>query len=45
MPETTINMTCSRTGKHMELRLGAGGEVKSRVLDGKSAASEAASEE
>jgi len=33
MPETTIHMTCSRTGKHMELRLGAGGEPKARILN------------
>ncbi len=31
MPETTIHMTCSQTGTHMELRL-ANGEVKSRIL-------------
>jgi len=33
MPETTIHLTCSKTGKHMELRLGAGGEPKARLLD------------
>lgn len=33
MPETTIHMTCSKTGKHMELRLGASGEPKVRILD------------
>ncbi len=33
MPETTIHMTCSRTGKHLELRLGASGEPKARILD------------
>ncbi len=32
MPETTIHMTCSQTGRAMELRLGKGGEVKVRVL-------------
>jgi len=32
MPETTIHMTCSRTGKHLELKLGLGGEVKSRIV-------------
>jgi hypothetical protein len=32
MPETTIHMTCSQTGKHLELRLGLGGEVKSRII-------------
>lgn len=35
MPETTIHMTCSRTGKHLELRLGLGGEVKSRIVGAK----------
>lgn len=33
MPETTIHMTCSKTGKHLELRLGAGGEPKVRIVD------------
>jgi hypothetical protein len=32
MPETTIHMTCSGTGRHLELRLGLGGEVKSRIV-------------
>ncbi|MFQ5423910.1 MAG: hypothetical protein ACE5F9_08010 [Phycisphaerae bacterium] len=32
MPETTIHMTCSRTGKHLELRLAGGGEVKARIV-------------
>ena len=32
MPETTIHMTCSRTSKHLELRLGLGGEVKSKIV-------------
>ena len=32
MPETTIHMTCSQTGKHLELRLGLSGEVKSRII-------------
>ena len=32
MPETTIHMTCSVTGKHLELRLGLGGEVKSKIV-------------
>lgn len=32
MPETTIHMTCSRTGKHLVLKLGLGGEVKARVV-------------
>lgn len=32
MPETTIHMTCSRTGKHLSLKLGLGGEVKARIV-------------
>lgn len=32
MPETTIHMTCSRTGKHLVLKLGLGGEVKARIV-------------
>lgn len=32
MPETTIHMTCSATGKHLELRLGLGGDVKSKIV-------------
>lgn len=32
MPETTIHMTCSRTGKHLALKLGLGGEVKARIV-------------
>lgn len=32
MPETTIHMTCSQTGKHLELRLGTGGEVKAKIV-------------
>ncbi len=32
MPETTIHMTCSQTGKHLELRLVGGGEVKARIV-------------
>lgn len=34
MPETTIHMTCSQTGKLLELVLGISGEVKSRILEG-----------
>jgi hypothetical protein len=26
-------MTCSLTGKHLQLRLGLGGEVKSKIVD------------
>ncbi|MBX3393917.1 MAG: hypothetical protein KF841_00975 [Phycisphaerae bacterium] len=33
MPETTVHLTCSQTGKHMELRLVGGGEVKARIID------------
>ncbi len=32
MPETTIHMTCSRTGKHLSLKLGLGGEVKAKIV-------------
>jgi len=32
MPETTIHMTCSRTGKHLRMTLGLGGEVKARIV-------------
>jgi hypothetical protein len=32
IPETTINMTCSRTHKALKLRLTAGGDVKSQVV-------------
>ncbi len=32
MPETTIHMTCSQSRKHLELRLGKGGEVKATIL-------------
>jgi hypothetical protein len=32
MPETTIHMTCSTTGKHLELRLGVGGEVRAKII-------------
>ena len=34
MPETTIHLTCSQTGKHLELRLVSGGEVKSKIIGG-----------
>ena len=34
MPETTIHMTCSRTGKPLMLRLGLGGEVKATIVGG-----------
>lgn len=42
MPETTIHMTCSRTGKALELVLGLGGEVKSRIIGATAEASAAA---
>lgn len=32
MPETTIHMTCGKTGKSLELRLTQGGDVKSRII-------------
>jgi hypothetical protein len=32
MPETTIYMTCGRTGKTLELRVTVGGDVKSRIV-------------
>lgn len=32
MPETTIHMTCGRSGQAVELRLTAGGDVKSRTV-------------
>ncbi|MCG8403861.1 MAG: hypothetical protein MI923_01555 [Phycisphaerales bacterium] len=34
MPESTIHMTCSQTGKLLELVLGISGEVKPRILEG-----------
>lgn len=34
MPETTIHMTCSKTHKVIELRLTAGGDIKSAVVEG-----------
>ncbi len=42
MPETTIHMTCSRTGKALELVLGLGGEVKSKIIGATAEASAAA---
>ena len=42
MPETTIHMTCSRTGKSLMLRLGLGGEVKATIVGGADAAATAA---
>ncbi len=32
MPEMTIHMTCAKTGKLLQLRLGLSGEVKSRIV-------------
>jgi hypothetical protein len=45
MPETTIHLTCSRTGKHLSLTLGLGGEVKARIVGAKPAEVEEAEEE
>ena len=33
MPETTIHVTCATTAKVVELRVTAGGDVKSRVVE------------
>ena len=32
MPETTIHMTCGQTGETVEMRLTAGGDVKSKTV-------------
>lgn len=45
MPETTIHMTCGTTGKTVKLRLTAGGDVKSEVVDGKRTAGAASDKE
>ena len=45
MPETTINMTCSQTGKTVEMRLTAGGDVKSKMLDPEEKAGELAEDQ
>lgn len=45
MPETTINMTCSQTGKTVEMRLTAGGDIKSKMLDPKEEAGEPTEEQ
>lgn len=45
MPETTIHMTCAASGKHLELRLGAGGEVKAKIVGESAEASAPAGEE
>lgn len=42
MPETTIHMTCSRTGKPLMLKLGLGGEVKATIVGADGAAATAA---
>lgn len=34
MPETTIHMTCARSGKVLKLKLTTGGDVKSEVVGG-----------
>jgi hypothetical protein len=33
MPETTIHMTCSRTHKVLQVRVTAGGDVRSNVVE------------
>jgi len=38
MPETTIHLTCSRTGTPLMLKLGLGGEVKATIVGAKGAA-------
>ncbi len=43
IPETTIHMTCARTNKTLQLRLTAGGDVKSKVV-GEDEAAEARDE-
>jgi len=46
MPETTIHMTCSLTGKHLKMTLGLGGEVKAKIVtDGEPESSPAESSE
>ena len=40
MPETTIHLTCSRTGKPLMLKLGLGGEVKATIIGAQEAATE-----
>ncbi|MHC4066130.1 MAG: hypothetical protein ACYSUQ_06445 [Planctomycetota bacterium] len=41
MPETTIHMTCGRTGQALEVRLTGGGDAKARLV-GEQGASAAA---
>ena len=43
MPETTIYMTCSRTAKVLQLRLTAGGDVRSAVVENGQAPAQPAS--
>lgn len=45
MPETTIHMTCSRTGKVLKLRVTKGGDVKSEIYDENAVAAGAGGEE
>ncbi|MEE9294810.1 MAG: hypothetical protein V3W34_07615 [Phycisphaerae bacterium] len=33
MPETTIHMTCATTGRVLEVRVTAGGDVRCKVLN------------
>jgi len=32
MPETTIHMTCSKTGKTIQVRVTAGGDVRTAIV-------------
>ncbi len=34
MPETTIHMTCATTGRVLEVRVTAGGDVRCKALNG-----------
>jgi len=45
MPETTVHMTCSRTHKVIRLRLTAGGDIKSAVVEEGAAAGEESKDE
>ena len=33
MPETTIHMTCSKTGKAIQVRVTSGGDVRTAVVE------------
>ncbi len=45
MPETTIHMTCSRTHKVIQVRVTAGGDVRSNVVEEGGKAAGASSDE